>query len=48
MCHLSNNNPIEAIYFAGTRGIRFSCQVTLGGSNLHKLTGNRTMSVFVN
>ena len=27
LCQLSINNPIEAIYFAGKRRIRFSCQV---------------------
>ena len=27
LCQLPINNPIEAIYFAGKRRIRFSCQV---------------------
>ena len=27
MCQLSINDPMEAIYFAGKRRIRFSCQV---------------------
>ena len=42
MCQLSINNPIEAIYFAGKRRIRFSCQVIL-----REITAaNHTMPVF--
>ena len=49
MCQLFINSPIEAIYFAGKRGIRFSLQVIyIGSSNLHKLTANHTVPVFVN
>ena len=42
MCQLSINDSIEVIYFAGKWRIRFA------GSNLHKLTANRTIPAFVN
>ena len=48
MCQLSINDSIEVIYFAGKWQIRFSYQVIFAGSNLHKLTANRTIPAFVN
>ena len=50
MCQLSINNPIEAIYFARKRHIRFSCQFVLGAVNLiHELNANHMHdAVFVN